>query len=97
MVQCMEAWFVADSAAVQRYFGEGFSKSPLPKRPNVEEIPKEDLFKALAAATAHGRTKDPYNKGKHSFALLAVVDPGRVSKASRHAARLVEVLLDRAG
>ena len=30
MVQCMEAWFVADRELLARFFGQGFSENPLP-------------------------------------------------------------------
>ena len=33
MVQCMEAWFLADKDGLAAYFGRGFNRNALPRRP----------------------------------------------------------------
>lgn len=93
MVQCMEAWLLADHEALAEFYGQGFQASALPGNRNIEAISKKDLFDALEAATRNTKTKGAYSKGRHSFQLLALVDPIKVRLASPHANRLAEVLL----
>jgi hypothetical protein len=38
MVQCMEAWFLADEGALAGFFGDGFNRGALPRRPDVENV-----------------------------------------------------------
>ena len=48
MVQCMEAWFLADSAVLVRFFGQGFNGNALPAAGNqIESIPKRQIYKSL--------------------------------------------------
>ena len=94
MVQCMEAWFLADRDTLAHFFGDGFNANPLPNRPDVENIPKSDLYDALKRATQASR-KGKYGKGRHSFDLLAQLDPQKVTQASPYAKRLVDILIDR--
>ena len=89
MVQCMEAWFLADLDAVERFFGQGFRRNAVPNRADVEKIPKRDLFTALDGAT--GACTARYRKGRLSFELLARLDPEKVA-ASPYARRLIETL-----
>jgi hypothetical protein len=93
MVQCMESWFLADPEALARYFGQGFQASALPKNPNIETIAKSDVLRALEAATRQTKTKGSYSKGRHSFAVLALIDANKVRRSSPHAERLATVLL----
>ena len=92
MVQCMEAWFLADRAALARYFGNGFSDNSLPRRAKVEEVSKQDLEHRLNAATRNSRPKGAYQKGRDSFAILAELDPDKVASASPHAKRFLDTL-----
>lgn len=92
MVQCMEAWFLADKDALARYFGSGFNLNALPGRPDVEHISKSDLENGLKNATRQCKPKGEYHKGRHSFAILAELDAEKVIAASPHAKRLVDVL-----
>lgn len=92
MVQCMEAWFLADRAVLAGYFGDGFNENSLPRRAAVEEVSKHDLERGLNAATRNSRTKGAYRKGRDSFALLADLDPDTVADASPHAKRFLEAL-----
>jgi hypothetical protein len=93
MVQCMESWFLADPETLARYFGQGFQLSALPKNPNIEDIAKAAVFRALEAATRQAKTKGAYSKGGHSFTILALIDPNKVRRASPHAERLAVMLL----
>jgi hypothetical protein len=91
MVQTMEAWFLADKLALVAYYGEGFLVASLPGQPNVELIPKQDVFDRLAHASRHTQ-KGQYHKTRHGFDLLERIDPNRVRAASQHADRLFAVL-----
>jgi hypothetical protein len=93
IVPCMEAWLIADVQALAAYYNGGFNAKKLPQQRNIEEIPKEDLYKKLADATRATKKKGTYGKGAHSFDLLGLIDPGKVEERSaRHMARLAEVL-----
>jgi hypothetical protein len=92
MVQCMEAWFLADRDTLSEFFGQGFRPNALPANNNVEEISKEDLSRGLENATRDTRTKGVYDKGKHSFELLAALDSSKVQDSSQHARRFFDTL-----
>ena len=92
MVQCMESWFLADNAALEAYFGQGFNDKALPKREDIEAISKADVLSGLRNASRQTATKGRYDKGSHSFAILALLDPQLVRRASSHADRLLTVL-----
>ena len=94
MVQCMEAWFVADRKALEKYFGQGFNAGKLPKRNDVENIPKNDLYRAIENAT-RSSGKGQYGKGRHSFDILKDLDPEKVTDASFYARRLADTLRDK--
>ena len=94
MVQMMEAWFIADPAALKKFYGQGFNASALPKNRNVEEIDKRDLEKALKAATEN-TTKGEYAKIRHGAKLLGMLDAARVREASAHCDRLFAVLSEK--
>lgn len=96
MVQCMEAWLVADPVALERYYDAGFAAAKLPPRKNVEDVSKRDLDKALDAA-AHNTTKRGYEKARDSFALLALIKPQAVRARSPFAARFFDALLRHCG
>ena len=94
MVQIMESWFLADVKTLESFFGVGFRRRALPGNPNIEDVPKEDVENGLKRAS---RDTGPgeYKKGKHSFNVLANLDPERVRTASPHANRFIEFLLTR--
>ena len=91
MVQCMEAWFLADRKCLETYFGRDFNTRALPRRSDVEAIPKKDLFASLKNATRN-TAKRGYDKGADSFKILEMLDPELVCNASPHACRLIDVL-----
>ena len=93
MVQCMESWFLADVSALENYFGSGFRSKSIPKRNDIENIPKRDVFDQLNSASSDSR-KGAYDKGNHSFDLLARIDPTQVTQSSPFAKRLVDTLRD---
>ena len=91
MVQCMEAWLVADPDALAAHFGNGFRNAALPADPNIEQVSKDDLLAGLADAI-RGTKARRYDKGRHSFTLLEEVNPARVEQASPHARRFLEAM-----
>jgi Domain of unknown function (DUF4276) len=95
MVQCMESWFLADPEALRTYYNQGFLIRSLPRRRNIEEIPKRNVARALAHATRPTQ-KGVYHKTRHGFDLLALIDPTRLREASGRAQRLFAVLEQRA-
>ena len=96
MVQCMEAWFMADKETLAEFFGTGFNEGGLPARPDVEGIPKDDINSGLRMATRQCQPKGEYHKAQHSFAILGRLNPQKVIKASPYARRLVNTLRDKA-
>ena len=95
MVWCMEAWFIADRETLAAFFGQHFSASALPTREDVENIDKPDLYTGLENATLTCK-KGKYGKGRHSFDILAQIDPAKVMTASPFARRLIDVLREKA-
>lgn len=92
MVQAMEAWFHADKDKVAQYYGQDFRRAALKQRPDIENIPKDDLLEGMQQAT-RSCGKGEYSKGRDSFQILALIDPGRVKSApSPYAQRLFDVL-----
>lgn len=93
MVQTMEAWFHADRKKIEEYYGKGFRPGALSQQPEIDNIPKADLFAGLKAATRACPAKGEYSKGGHSFEILARIDPARVRASSPvHVGRLLDVL-----
>jgi hypothetical protein len=92
MVQCMESWFLADRKALADYFGQGFQENNLPRRPEIESIPKRDVLEGLRRSTRSTKTKGRYGKGAHSFDILEQIDPSKLRRASPHADRLLKAL-----
>ena len=93
MVQCMEAWFVADRQSLSTYFGEDFKDAALPARDDVEAIAKDDLERTLKQVTRScSKGKGTYRKGRHSFELLGCLEPNKVMESSPHARRLIDTL-----
>ena len=96
MVQCMEAWFLADKDCLATYYGNDFNQNALPARLDIEKIPKNDVLNGLKNATRSGVSKGEYEKGQHSFDILALIDPDKVIAASPYAKRLVDTLTKKA-
>ena len=87
MIELMESWFLADRAALVRYFGRGLNLKRLPVAFAVEAIPKDRVLRNLHDATRRC-DKGSYSKTAHAPELLARVDPGRVRAASPECERL---------
>ncbi len=91
MVQCMEAWFLADKAVLAEYYGNGFRQSALPQNPRIEEVSKRDVLHGLERATVE-TSKQAYHKTRHGFDILERLSPEAVRNGSPFAAALFEVL-----
>ena len=78
MVQCMEAWIVADPDMVEEFFKQRFKKNILPKRDNLEQEQKADIYEKLKNATKDTQ-KGEYGKIKHASKLLEMVRPEEIS------------------
>ena len=89
--QHMVSWFLADVAALENYYGSGFDGNKLPKRQDVETIAKDTVLSSLRAATRNTK-KGRYSKGSHSFAVLALIDPEKVTALSPWAKRFLSIL-----
>lgn len=97
MAQCMESWLLADGATLKTYFGQGFKETYLPAASinqvsQVETMAKPQVYQALANATRDCKTKASYNKGQHSFKLLGLIDPAKVTMAAPWAHRFMQAL-----
>ncbi len=79
MVRCMEAWLIADPAALAAFYGKGFQLKSLPKRINLEDESKKALLEKLEKATRKTQ-KGEYHKIKHASKLLELIDPVEVEK-----------------
>ena len=98
MVQCMESWFLADRQVLETFFGQGFKPNALPAAANpIEGIPKLEIYKSLDNATKDCKTKAPYGKREHSFKLLALIDPAKVTVASGWAKRFIDEMKKQMG
>ena len=87
MVECMEAWFMADKQTLINYYGKGFNQNVLSQNTQIEAISKHDLFSALKNATKN-TTKGEYSKGGHSFEILYRLDANKVIASSVYAKQL---------
>lgn len=80
MAQCMETWIVSDPETLKKFYGQGFKADKLPKRPNLEEEPKRDLYAKLESATKDTKTKGVYTKLKHASELLQRIDRTKIAQ-----------------
>ena len=91
MVQTVEAWLVADPEALAGYYGQRFRRNALPKRDDVEAIPKDQLYGSLERATAETQ-KGSYHKIRHCADLLGLLNRDRVRQRARHCDLLFRTL-----
>ena len=91
MVQLMESWFLADRDALEEFYGQGYRENALPQNPQIERVAKDDVLDGLDRA-ARDTSKRGYDKGAHSFEILAKLDPEKVKDASPRAKHFIEAL-----
>ena len=94
MVELMEAWFLADSDALGKYYGPRFSSAAIGQTVDVEKIPKSEVLRRLRDATKE-TTKGAYNKVAHAPDLLSRLDSKKVKEHARHCLRLFETVAAR--
>ena len=90
MVHCIEAWFQADKDSLAEHFGRNFDRNALRGRRETEEVAKENVPQGLRHATRKC-AKGSYGKGRHSFDVLARIDPANVRDASPHAKGPIDI------
>ena len=78
MVQCMEAWIVADPEILANYYGQDFSRNALSSRQDLEDEPNKSLCGGLAQATRRTQ-KGEYKKIQHASDLLQKLRPEQVA------------------
>lgn len=94
MAQAVEAWLIADPDALASYYGQNFHHSALPRRRDVEAIPKDDLARSLDRATQRTQ-KGSYHKIRHCSDLLGRLSQERVRARARHCDLLFTTLENR--
>ena len=90
MVQCMEAWLIADSAGLSRRYGKRFRLGAIPHASDVEVHPAAECLKILEKATKD--CPEPYRKTSKDYRPLEFIDPATVGAKSRFAQRLLQTL-----
>jgi hypothetical protein len=96
MIQTMETWLIADMDALSKFYGQGFSRGALPRRPDIEQIEKVALARALIRATQRTQ-KGEYRKIRHGAAILVRIDPAIVRRAAPSCERLFATLAEQMG
>jgi hypothetical protein len=91
MAQCMETWLVADPNALAEYYDQGFNANALPRRINLEEEPKAQIYAALENATRQTQ-KGSYVKIKHGSELLKRVSQEKAKQRCMYCERLFRTL-----
>lgn len=86
MVQCMEAWFLADSSCLVEYYGKNFNVKCLPKSA-VENVSKDKYESILSHAATQCKNKNNYDKGRDSFKILMKANPAKIRSQSPWAER----------
>lgn len=91
MVQCVEAWIVADRETLRNFYGNGFNEHALPTHASIEAVSANTLASALKLATG-GTSKGRYHKIKHCSKLLALLDPYIVRSRATYCNRFFTTL-----
>lgn len=78
MTTCMESWLICDKQTLKEYFGQCFKDASLPLTTSIEEKDHHEVIEALKAATRDCGKDKSYDKGQHSFKVLARLDPQKL-------------------
>jgi hypothetical protein len=93
MATSMETWLIADEKALSSFFGKGFKADKLP--PHVtESLTKKQVGDCLSSSIKGCSVKDKriYDKGKHSFKILELVNPNTICGKLPWAKRFIDSL-----
>ena len=91
MTVSMETWLTSDRDALKKVFTKGLHEEKLPPEgPNLEIRTKQDIQKALRAAVKDTPAQ-VYDKGAHSFKVLANVSPEKLRQLPWAARFLAEM------
>jgi hypothetical protein len=96
MVQVMESWFLADPEALAQFYGQQFGMGQIPKRKNVEEVPKDEVMSSLDRASRNTQ-RGPYHKILHGAPILENLNSERVRSRAPHCDRLFQSLQEAIG
>jgi hypothetical protein len=88
----MEAWFVADEAALRSYYGKDFRAKALPKRVNVELEAKGKILASLKRASSRR-----YDKVAHAPRILEALTPETVRARAPNCDRFLSYIKSVAG
>ena len=89
MVETMESWIIADTAALANFYGSGFLPGALPDAENLESVGKTEIAKGFDNATRNSSMKK-YHKIQHASELLKLIDPAPVQSRCPSARRFFE-------
>lgn len=93
MIELMESWFVADKDGLSEFYGKGFRRSSLPRRKNVEKIPKSEVLSSIRNATKDSK-KGKYHKTRHAPRILCDLNTEKIRETAPHCNRLFETLIE---
>ena len=84
MVQCMEAWILADPEKMKEFYKKDFRENALPRLPNLENEAKTSIYSKIGTATKDtqkGEYSEENNaKITHASKLLEMIRPTEISK-----------------
>jgi hypothetical protein len=91
MVQVMETWIVADVNAMMDFYGDKFNANPIPKRPDIEQVGREEIYRILKEATKNTQ-KGEYHKINHGPIILGRANAATVREKAPHCEQLFTTL-----
>jgi hypothetical protein len=86
MTTCMETWIVADRSYLKKRY-KNLQESALPSLQNLEKQDRKDILDKLETAS-----NNKYQKGEHSFSVLAEVSPDELKKYLPAFVRMLAIL-----
>ena len=96
MAACMEAWFLADPAALEKHFGDDFDSGTLPSPDDAESRTKANVSDALKKAAKKTTAKE-YRKIRDGAKLLEKIDSSVVRRRCKWCDRLFDTLAEAIG
>jgi CRISPR/Cas system CSM-associated protein Csm2 small subunit len=87
----METWLLADPEALEEYYNQGFNSNAVPRRMNLEEESKAQVYAAFELATRQTQ-KGSYGKIKHGSELLKRVSSVKARERCPHCERFFNIL-----